>query len=143
MADITSANSTFTLALSQVFPVPQQLQGYATDDAFTVESVSISESFIGVDGKKSAGYTPAIVAITITFQADSPSIAIFDAWGAYMKTTRSCPSATGTIKLPAIGKAFSLNNCTLKNWKPLPDAKKVLQPVSYTIECESVDISLV
>jgi hypothetical protein len=58
MATITIANSVFTLTATAVFPVPQALQGYAADDAFTTEAIAMADVVIGVDGKLSAGYTP-------------------------------------------------------------------------------------
>lgn len=139
MADITSANSVFILTIPLLFPVPQRLQGYSADDAFSTDATTLSESVMGVDGRKSAGYTPAIVPQTITFQADSPSIAIFEALVQYMKLQRACPSLLGLIRMPSIGKEFVLTNGSLKTAVQIPNAKKVLQPVAYGIEWESID----
>jgi hypothetical protein len=143
MSDITSANSVFTLVCAQVFPVPVQLQGYAVDDAFTVESVPLSESFMGVDGKKSQGYTPAIVPMSVNLMPDSPSIAVFDAIAAYIKVTRSIPEMSGTITLPSTSRSYTLTNGSLKAYKPFPDAKKVLQSQAFGIDWESVDMAVI
>ena len=136
---ITSANSVFTLVVPDVFPVPQNLQGYAVDDAFDTESVELSEALMGVDGRMSAGYTPYITPMTIHLMADSPSIDLFDAWRGAETAAQEVFFAQATIVLPSVGRAYVLNNGVLTNYKPLSDAKKVLQAVSYTIKWEAVN----
>ena len=138
MATITSANSIFTLTAAAVFPVPQTLQGYAADDAFANDALDISEVMMGVDGKLSAGYVPNPTNINISLQADSPSIAIFEAIIAGMKVTRNTIYLSGTISLPSTGKTYTLTRGVLKSASQLPDAKKVLQPQKYTLVFESV-----
>ena len=55
MPDITSSSAVFMLSVPLVFPVPQQLQGFSTDDAFDTDSVEPGETKMGVDGIFSAG----------------------------------------------------------------------------------------
>ena len=136
---ITSANSVFTLVVPDVFPVPQTLQGYAVDDAFDTESVEISEALMGVDGKMSAGYTPAITVMTVHLMADSPSVDLFDAWRGAETQAQEVFFAQATISLPSVGKGYVLNNGVLTGYKPISDAKKVLQAVAYTIKWEAVN----
>jgi len=47
--DLTGANSIYTLAISSIFPSPQQLQGYAADDVFTSDPLESTETLMGVD----------------------------------------------------------------------------------------------
>lgn len=136
---ITSANSVFTLVVPDVFPVPQNLQGYAVDDAFDTESVELSEALMGVDGLMSAGYTPYITPMTIHLMADSPSIDLFDAWRGAVTAAQEVFFAQATITLTSVGRSYVLNKGVLTNYKPLSDAKKVLQAVSYTIKWEAVN----
>ena len=136
---ITSANSVFTLVVPDVFPVPQTLQGYAVDDAFDNDSVEVSEALMGVDGKMSAGFTPFITPQQVHFMADSPSILLFDAWLGAEEAAQEVFFAQASIYLPSVGKAYTFNNGVLTNAKKLPDAKKVLQAVAYTIKWESVN----
>lgn len=138
MSTITSANSVFALIIPGIYPSPQILQGYATDDAFAVDSVDVTENMVGVDGKKASGYTPYLNVMTIAFQANSRSIIIFDTWLGVMNTAREDFPANGTIFLPSIGKSYVATNGSLTKAKPLPDAKKVLQPVQYVITWESI-----
>lgn len=139
MATITSANSVFTLMLTDLFPVPQVLQGYATDDAFASEAVDSAEVMMGVDGKMSAGFTPFPTPMTIALQADSPSLSLFEAWLGSMKAAKEVFFADGTIVLPAINRSYVLTRGVLNKSAQYPGAKKVLQPVQFTITWESIN----
>lgn len=135
---ITSANSVFTLLIPQVFPAPVTLQGYAVDDAFDTETVETAEAIMGVDGRMSAGFTPFITPMSVHLQADSDSIALFDDWLGAMDQAQEVYFAQGTILLPSVGRAYAMTQGVLTNAKRIPDAKKVLQPVVYTIKWEVV-----
>ena len=138
MATITSANSTFHLAIPSIFPVPQRLEGYAVDDAFTTDSVESAEVQMGVDGKLSAGFTPFVVKMTIAFQADSPSIDLFDTWLNAMRSSKEVFRADGSIYLPAVKRLYTALNGYLTGGKVMPDSKKLLQPVQYNISWEAI-----
>lgn len=139
---ITSANSVFTIVIAGLFPAPVQLQGYASDKAFTTEAVDLAEVQMGVDGRMTAGYVPNPVKQTITLQADSPSKDIFTAVIQAMKTAREVFYISGSISLPSTGESFTLTRGILTNAKQIPDAQKVLQPMDFVITWESVNRSL-
>lgn len=141
MATLTSANSEFVLNIPGVFAGPVVLQGYATDDAFGSEDVNPVEAKIGVDGKKSSGYTPYLVKMMIHLQADSPAMAIFDQWNGAIQATQDDLTASGTIYSPSLNLAWSLNNGSLTRFKPVPDAKKIFEARSFEITFESVRVS--
>ncbi|MCU4576132.1 hypothetical protein KTJ34_01730 [Acinetobacter courvalinii] len=143
MATITSANSTFTLTATDVFPAPQVLQGYATDDAFATDAIDLAEAIMGVDGKLSAGYTPNPTKITVALQADSPSIAVFDAIISATKAGREVIFLDAAIGLPATGTNYTFTRGVITNANQLPDAKKTLQPQKYQITFESVTKAVV
>ena len=138
MSTITSANSTFTLIIPGVYPVPQLLQGYAVDDAFAIDSVDIAENQMGVDGQMASGFTPYMSVMTVAFQANSSSIIIMDNWLGAMNAAREVFPALGFINYPSVRKNYALNNGVLTKAKVLADAKKVLQPVQYVITWESI-----
>ena len=144
MADttITSANSVFTIVIPGLFPAPVQLQGYASDKAFTTEAIDLAEVQMGVDGRMTAGFTPMPTKQTITLQADSPSKDIFTALIQAMKTAREVFYISGSIALPSTGESFTLTRGILTNTKQIPDAQKVLQPMDFVITWESVSRSL-
>lgn len=145
MADttITSANSVFTIVVPGLFPAPVQLQGYSTDRAFTTNALVLSEVQMGVDGRMTAGYTPAPTEQTIALQADSPSRSIFTAIIQASKTAREVYYISGSIALPSTGESFTLVRGVLTTGKQVPDANKVLAPVEYTITWQSVDASVI
>jgi len=144
MADttITSANSVFTIVIPGLFPAPVQLQGYASDKAFTTEAIDLAEVQMGVDGRMTAGFTPNPTKQTVTLQADSPSKDIFTALIQAMKTAREVFYISGSITLPSTGESFALTRGILTNTKQIPDAQKVLQPMDFVITWESVNRSL-
>lgn len=136
--NITSANSVLALAVAGLFPVPQQLQGFSADDMYSVDAVDVTESMIGVDGKKSAGYIPQIKTMNVTLQADSDSNTFFEAIYAAQEAAKTIYILSGIATQSAVGKVYTFTNGTIKNYAPLADAKKVLQPRKFTIEWESI-----
>lgn len=139
---ITSANSVFTIVAAGLYPVPQQLSGYASDKAFVTDALDMAEAMMGVDGRLTAGYTPMPTKQTITLQADSPSKEIFNTIIAAMKAAREVYWLSGTIALPSTGENFIMTRGVLTAVKQIPDAQKVLQPMDFVITWESVNRSV-
>jgi hypothetical protein len=138
MGTITSANASVVLSIPDVFDTDQILLGFAADDAFTQQAFKMTEQRMGVDGILSAGYTPSPKPYGITFQPDSPSILVFDAWGLAHIAVKEALPATMTIAMPSIGKQFTFNVGWLDDFKALPDAKKVLEPQTYTMMWQDI-----
>jgi len=138
MSTITSANSVLMLGINKLFNIPIQMQGFATDDAFAVDDVDMAETMIGVDGKLSGGWVPAVKSMEISLQADSASNDFFDAWIAAESVAREKYTANGSILLQGTGRLYVLTNGFLKKGSVIPAAKKVLQPRKFTIEFESI-----
>jgi len=138
MADITSSNSVLTIGVFALFPTPQQLQGFAQDDAYSMSSIEVSENMIGVDGVKSSGFIPTLKEMEITLQADSPSNDFFEAWFNAQESGQSQMIAFGTLSQPSVGKSYSLSNGTLKGYSPIAAAKKVLQPRKFSIVWQNI-----
>ena len=138
MADITSANTVFIISVPLVLPIPQQLQGFAADDIFDVDDVDAMETMMGVDGHLSGGMIFAPKGMTVALQADSASIAFFDAWYAASQAATTAYAAQATVTFPSLGTSFGLLRGFLKRYKPMPDAKKVLQPRKFKIEWQSI-----
>lgn len=147
--DITSANSEFTLTpqlgssvLAGLLPALAGagflVQGYASDDAFATEATDVVEARKGVDGKASFGFTPYFTPQTITLQADSPSIAVFDTLINAQKTLRQPVILDGSLLIPSIGKTYALSNGALTRVTAIPPGRKVLEPVVYTITWDDI-----
>ena len=67
---ITTANAVVMLGIIPLFPIPQQIQGFASDEVYDVPSIKSAEALMGVDGKKSSGFVYVLIPQTITLQAD-------------------------------------------------------------------------
>jgi hypothetical protein len=138
MSTLTSANSVLMIGIANLYNVPVQIQGYATDDAFTTEDVETAETMMGVDGKLSAGFTPYPVTLDINLQADSASNLFFDAWIAAEATQREKYVASATILLPGTSFLYAFTRGFMTKVNVMPAAKKVLQPRKFTIVFQSI-----
>jgi hypothetical protein len=133
MATITSANSVFMLGVAGLFNTPVQIQGYAADDAFASGEVEFMEKYLGVDGKLSAGFTPYIVPLDFSLQADSASNKIMLAIIAAEKVKREKLVLNATIQIPSIGLIFAFTTGFLDKGPVMPSAGKVLKPNKYSL----------
>lgn len=134
---LTAANAVIMLSIGTLYPIPQQLSGFEVDDVFETEAIDTAEIKMGVDGKLSAGFVFVAVPQTFVLQADSASNQLFDAWYASEKALKDKIFAQCTITLPALGQEWALTNGVLTSYKPLPDAKKILQARRFQITWES------
>ena len=137
MSTITSANAIVMFSIPLIFPIPQQLQGFAADDVFDTDPLESAETLMGVDGKLSAGFVFVPTLQNYALQADSPSVFIFDTWWNTQQIAHEVFFANATVLLTSIGKKWAMTNGVLSNYKPLPDAKKVLQPQRFRVTWES------
>ena len=135
---ITSANAILTLSIATIFPTPQQIQEFATDDIYDIPSIKSVETRMGVDGVLTAGFVFVAIPQTITLQADSPSCALFDAWHTQQEATMDVYAANGMIKLPSLATKFTQTRGFLTGYKPAPAGKRVLEPRQFEITWESI-----
>lgn len=140
MADrtITSADATFVLSSADFALAATVLEGYAADAAFATDNSDTAETSLGVDGKLSAGWVPRSYNQTITLQPDSPSRAIFDLLVGAQDASRTVFRLNGVINLPGNQYSYNMNRGVLKNYTAIPSAQRVLQPMTFVIEWESV-----
>lgn len=134
MADITSANSVLSIGAVGLFTIPQQLLGFGTDDAYSMADVDTSEVYIGVDGIMSYGWVPQIKAMKIHMQADSPSIGFWETIYNTQEAAQAPVALFGTLRQPSILRAYTLAIGVMSGYKPIADAKKVLQPRDFSIK---------
>lgn len=135
---LTAANATILLTIPNLYPIPQQLQGFAADDVFDTDAIRASEVLMGVDGKLSGGFVYVEVPQNYSIQADSPSALIFDNWYANQRAQQDVFNAYGIISLPGLGQKWAVTNGFLTNFNPIPAAKRLIQPRRFTITWESV-----
>lgn len=134
MGTITSANSSVIITVPQVFVVPQVIQGYAADDAFTQEAFDLVETRMGVDAILSGGFTPAPKRLTIMLQPDSIALATFLQWKAAMEAALEAFPGSIQVAMPSISLGFSMGTVFFKNSQGMPSAKKVLEPFPAILE---------
>lgn len=135
---ITSADATFALQVTNLYPTAQILEGFSTDDMFSMDATEFAQTVRGADGKLSAGFKYGDYVQTITIMPDSQSREFFDTWVITSRTSLSVFRCNGTIIIPAIGKKYTLTNGVLLSAKLLPDAKNMLQAIPYKIQWESI-----
>lgn len=135
---ITSANAVLMLGVTNLFPTPQLIQGFAADDIYDTEANEIGETMMGVDGYLSGGFVFTPVAQGISLMADSPSNTFFDSWANAERVARDKYTAFGTIYLQGTGKKYAMTKGFLISAPVLPDAKKVLQPRKFNLRWERV-----
>jgi hypothetical protein len=138
MANITSANSTLMLGVNGLFGTAQAMEGFGSDDAYSIDVVEVTESVMGVDGKMSTGWIPQIKTMHINLQADSPLNLFFETWYAAQESARNPLFAFGVVTQDSVGKVYTMVNGVLNGYTPLADAKKVLSPRKFTIKWEQV-----
>lgn len=124
---LTTANSAILMTTEALFPSAQRIQGYAADDAFDFENVESGEYSMGIDGNLSAGFVFNEIPFTLTLQADSPSLTLFEQTYQYEVSNRTKLTQNITVTLPAVSKRYELKNGFMRRFKA-PSGKKILQP---------------
>lgn len=135
---LTAANAVIILSAPDVIASGIQLQGFAADDVFDTDDLEIVEAVMGVDGHLSGGYTPKPVPQRFTLQADSLSIDFFETFYSQSVQQQATFYLSGIVRLVSTGKSYAMNNGLLTRYKPLPDAKRILQSRTFGITWESV-----
>ncbi len=133
MGAVTAADAVLTITIPLLFPTPQQIQGFASDDAFDLPQIKSAEVMMGVDGILSAGFVFVPIPQSISLQGDSASNDLFDMWWTQMQAAKATYQASGQVILPSIGKKYTLRQGTLTGYKPIPPVKKLLNPRQHEI----------
>lgn len=137
MSTLTTANSSMSLLVRNLFPIPQAIHGYAADDSFAVDDVDPAETSMGVDGLLSGGYVPYSTKLTLTLQADSASSAMFETVLAAQVAAKEIYIWDGVVIIQGTGQKYNFTKGFLRNASPMPSAKKILQPRKFMIEFEA------
>ena len=137
---LTTANSVMTMTTEALFTSAQRIQGYAADDAFDPEAVENGEYSMGIDGTLSAGFVFNELPLTITLQADSPSLTLFEQIWQYEYSNRTKLQQQFVITVPGPGKRYEYSNGYMRSYKA-PSGKKILQPAVVVFIFEELQIS--
>lgn len=126
-ATLTVANSSLVLSAEGLYPNGVQLQGYAADNVFEAPTVENGEFSMGIDGKLSAGYVFNQIPFTITLQADSASLDVFEQIWQREASSRDKLQIGLTVALPSNNKRYVLRNGFLQSYQA-PSGQRILQP---------------
>lgn len=126
-ATLTVANSSIVLTVEGLYPGGVTLSGYAADNVFEHAAVENAELSMGIDGKLSAGYVFNPFPVTITLQADSPSLAVFEEIWTREASIRNKLNIGLTVATPANGKRGVLRDGFLTSYQA-PSLQRILQP---------------
>lgn len=143
MPSISGVNAVVMISVVGLFPIPQQLQGFATDDVFDTDALESAEVLMGVDGRLSAGFVNVPVKQNYTLQADSPSNFFFDTWWAAQQQVADLYIANGVVLLSAVGTKWTMTRGFLTSFPPIPVVKKLLQPRKFGITWERISPAVV
>jgi hypothetical protein len=135
---ITSANAVYQLVIDGLFPVPQQLQGFAADAAFATEARSTKELVRGVDGNLSAGYVFSNIVQTISIMPDSPSLLVFDIWQNAEEVAHEAYACSATILIPSIGRKYACTRGFLTSAPPIVSVNRTLGAQAFQITWQKV-----
>lgn len=138
MATLTTANSVFTLLAPAVFPAPQIIEGFATEDAFSVAQFESARAVMGVDAKMSAGFIPAVKELDVVLQADSISRRVFEQLLGVMERTREVIFLDAVIAMPGQGEIWNFTRGVITKAPKLPGAKKNAEPTTWQITWEDI-----
>ena len=140
MNNITSANATAYMVVKDLYPTGFALNNFSTDQAVDQSEDTIAETRMGVDGYMAAGYVPSIKAVTIKFEASSPSVQYLNNLYLASQKNRRTYEITLVVKVPAVNRTYTYSGGVLKTGKVLPGLKKTLDPVSYGFDFEKMSV---
>lgn len=126
-ATLTVANSTIAVTIEGLYPTSVLLSGYAADNVFEAGEVENGEYSMGIDGRLSKGFVFNQIPFTLTLQADSPSLAVFEEVWQYEVSNRTKLDVGMTVTLPSNGKRYILKDGAVRSYKA-PAGQRILQP---------------
>lgn len=137
---LTTANSVITLRTEALYTSAQRLDGYAADDIFDFAEVENGEYSMGIDGLLSAAFVFNELPLTMTFQANSPSLNLFENIYQYEVQNRTKLEQNVIVTLPSLGKRYELRAGFMRSYKA-PSGKKMLQPAAVAFVFGRMEMS--
>jgi hypothetical protein len=138
MTTLTTANSAFTLECPAVFSIPQLIQGYATEDAFSVPQYELGRAVMGVDARMSGAFVPSTKELDIVLQADSRSNRVFQQIIGVIEAQQETVFMNATIVMPGQNEVWQFTRGILTKVPALAAAKKTAEARTYQITWESI-----
>lgn len=136
--DITSANSTFVITVTNLLNAPFALSNYAADRAWDVAEQEMAETAMSIDGYLNAGFVPNPIDQTVSLSPASDSCVIFDTIIAAQKTSRTVYRLGAAISLTSTGQKYTMVNGVLRAANVMPSAGRVLETRTFAIRWQSI-----
>ncbi|XKM12661.1 hypothetical protein RCS94_06440 [Orbaceae bacterium ac157xtp] len=133
---ITAASVIMTLVADELYPTGRVIEGFAEDNLRSLEDLTLNESIMGVDGKLSHGYVEHPVVLTVSLMPDQDGYAVFENIAQAQKTLRAPIILSMTIVDVGLNRKYTLTHGALNNWKPMPDATRLLQATDAVMTFE-------
>lgn len=140
LGNITSANATVVLRVDTVAPAGIVLEQFSTDQSISQGEVTVTEDRLGVDGNLAAGWVPSLKTVTISIEASSPSYTSLASILRAMEANRTIYECTLIATMPSIRKIYTWGKGVLKTTSAVANAKKVLDPTTWTFDFAALDI---
>lgn len=137
---ITSADAVLVLSSRDLELAAVQIQGFSADAAWAMGDTEVAQKTRGVDGKLSFGFVYGDYDMVITLQADSDSDKIFELIMTGAVTNQAVYRIDGVLTLPSNGKAIVMGRGGVTSGRIMADGQRVLQPRTWTISWESVQV---
>lgn len=136
--NITSADVVVVASCEMVAAGGSNVQGFAENDAVTVDSVDLAAVKMGLDGFLASGYKRALRTVTLKVLPSSP----------FMETIRQCIATQDSlprslkwdmdITYPALNMTYHCATGVLFNAKEVPDAKETLDDVTLVFKFRKI-----
>ena len=140
LENITSANASLVLVVDTIIPAGVQLEHFSTDQAFSLSEVTVVEDRMGVDGHLAAGWIPSIKTVQVNLEAASPSLWFLDMLARAMENNRTIYDCTLVATIPSIRKIYTWSKGVLKSGTLVSNAKKVLDPTTWTFDFANLTV---
>lgn len=139
--DISNANSSAVLTVSDLFPSGITLEMFSTDQAIDQGTPGLTETRMGIDGHMVAAYVPTIHTVAVKLEAASPSFdALATVWTA-MNKRKKVYECTLVCSVPSLGRTFTWSRGVMKSGTPFPSLGKSLGVTTWTFDFESFNPS--
>ena len=138
--DISTAGISAVLQASQTYPAGIAVQGFAEDEAITVDSVQIADLIKSLDGHGAAYVMQAVYTVNVTLLPNSDTAKRLDFLATAMqsaaKNGKKLDEIRLVISMPAQNTVITFTGGILTNYSPLSGIKKALDNKTYTFKFE-------
>lgn len=136
--NISSADAVFVLTVQQLFNAPVVLENWASNKAWSSQSLKLADTRMSIDGKLNRGFMPSLLDMTLTFSPNSNTYLLFDSIATASRQGQTVYNLNGEISLKGLGRKYTLTNGVLIDYSAVPDATTMLGDVSAHIRWENI-----